>query len=136
MVKTYSELIKYNTFEERFQYLKLSGAVGVETFGFDRYLNQLFYKSYYWMKLRSEVILRDLSCDLAVEGFEISSRPVIHHMNPMRPVDLVQFDPKTIDIESLITVSFKTHMAIHYGSNRTIAVRPVKRMPGDTCLWR
>ena len=135
MIKTYSELRRHATFEERFDYLKLGGAVGAETFGFDRYLNQDFYKSVLWKRARSIVIARDLGCDLGIEGHEIHDRVYVHHMNPMTPEDIKHSNLDILDPEYLITVTHDTHNAIHYGDKRLLPKPIIERRPGDTKLW-
>lgn len=137
MIRTYSELIKLPTFEERFQYLKLDGTVGASTFGFDRYLNQVFYRSPEWKKIRNEIILRDNGCDLAMEGYEIRGRSIIiHHMNPITVEEIKHRDSTIFDPEFLITTVLTTHNAIHYGDESLLPKKPVMRTPNDTCPWR
>lgn len=135
-IKTYSELIKIPTFEERFQYLRLDGVVGESTFGFDRYLNQIFYKSARWKKIRDYVILRDNGCDLAMEGYEIYDRILVHHMNPITIKDIEHESEFLIDPEFLISTVHNTHNAIHYGDENLLPRLPVERKPFDTCPWR
>lgn len=135
MIRTYSELILLPTFEERFDYLKLNGYVGEETFGWDRYLNQRFYKSTEWLKVRSEVLIRDNGCDLGVEGYEIDSRAFIHHMNPIDAQDIFDLSDYLLNPEYLITVSFNTHQAIHFGDKSLLITEPIIRTPNDTKLW-
>lgn len=133
--RTYSELIRHTTFEDRFEYLKLGGGVGRSTFGFDRYLNQQFYQSHEWKTVRRHVIVRDGGCDLAVEGYEIHTGLLIHHINPMVPDDIIHGAEWILDPEFLITTTHETHNAIHYG-DRNLLVPPVReRRPGDTKLW-
>lgn len=134
MNKSYSELMKLETYEERFEYLKLSGAVGRETFGFDRYLNQAFYTSPEWKKARDTVIVRDNGCDLGVEGYEIRQKPIIHHMNPITKEQVENRDPIIFDPENLITCTHRTHNAIHYGDSSQLPITKERR-PGDTKLW-
>lgn len=137
MTRTYSELIKLPTFEERFQYMKLDGSVGASTFGFDRYLNQVFYRSPEWKKLRNEIILRDNGCDLAMEGYEIHGQSIIiHHMNPITVEEIKHRDSTIFDPEFLITTVLTTHNAIHYGGESLLPKKPVMRTPNDTCPWR
>lgn len=139
IIRCYSELILLPTFEERFEYLRLDGVVGSDTFGFDRYLNQRFYKSHEWRKIRNEVILRDLGCDLGVEGYEIHGlmRPVIHHINPIRQEDIHNVTDILINPEYLILTTHRTHNAIHYGDESVLRSREiVTRKPNDTCPWR
>lgn len=135
--KCYSELIKLVTFEDRFRYLMLGGAIGEETFGFDRYLNQAFYKSYEWKAIRNAVIMRDMGCDLGSEGHEIFGRILIHHMNPIRIRDILDRNKFALDPEYLITVSHETHNAIHYGDESILHRYDfVERRPNDQCPWR
>ena len=136
MIRTYSELIAIPTFEERFNYLKLDGKVGEETFGFDRYLNQNFYKSNEWKRVRNEVIVRDLGCDLACEDHEIFGRIIVHHMNPLLPDDIIHSSDFILNPEYLITTTKLTHDAIHYGDYSILDNAPIVRSPGDTCPWR
>ena len=135
-IKTYSELITIPTFEERFEYLKLDGCVGVETFGFDRYLNQAFYKSDEWLSIRDYVITRDNGCDLGVEGYEIYGRIIIHHMNPITKEDILQRSKFLINPEYLITTIKRTHDAIHYSDSNLLVKAPIERSKNDTCPWR
>ena len=135
-IKTYSELITIPTFEERFEYLKLDGRVGAETFGFDRYLNQAFYKSDEWLSIRDYVITRDNGCDLGVEGYEIYRRIIIHHMNPITKEDIIQRSKILLDPENLITTIKRTHDAIHYGDSNLLVKAPIERSKNDTCPWR
>lgn len=134
-IKTYSELITLPTFRERFEYLKLGGSVGADTFGYDRYLNQMFYSTAEWQKVRRDVIVRDHACDLAVEGLEIPSRIIIHHMNPIAKEDVVAHSLDIINPEYLICTSFETHNAIHYGVE-TPEKELTERRANDTCPWR
>lgn len=137
MIKTYSELIKLPTFEERFEYLKLKGKVGFETFGYDRYLNQNFYKSSLWRSVRNRVINRDMGRDLGVEGYEIYGKIIIHHMNPITVDDIEESSIYLMNPEYLICVSNDTHQAIHYGNINLLAERNiVERFPNDTCPWK
>lgn len=136
MVRTYSELIKIPTFLERLKYLKLNGSVGVDTFGFDRYLNQTFYRSYEWKRLRNDVIVRDMGCDLGLEGYDIFDKILVHHMNPIGPDDIIHRSDYLLDPEFLICTSKLTHDAIHYGDEQILYQDPVIRTPGDTCPWR
>lgn len=135
-IKTYSELITIPTFEERFEYLKLDGRVGAETFGFDRYLNQAFYKSDEWLSIRDYIITRDNGCDLGVEGYEIYGRIIIHHMNPITKEDILQRSKFLIDPEYLITTIKRTHDAIHYSDSNLLVKVPIERSKNDTCPWR
>lgn len=136
MLRTYSELSRLSTFEERYKYLRLNGAVGDATFGFDRYINQQFYVSTQWKQVRQHVIARDMGCDLGIPGYDIFSRLVIHHMNPMTPDDIRHGDGSILDPEFLITTTHKTHNAIHYGDERQLPRQFVERRSGDTTLWR
>ncbi|MBQ1411956.1 MAG: hypothetical protein IIY93_02065, partial [Clostridia bacterium] len=124
------------TFEERFRYLRLDGCVGRETFGFDRYLNQTFYRSSEWKKLRDRIIIRDNGCDLGVEGFDISGRIIIHHMNPISAKDISDRTELLLNPEYLICTCHATHNAIHYGDENLLITAPVERKTNDTCLWR
>lgn len=135
-IKTYSELILLPTFEERFEYLRLNGAVGKDTFGYDRYLNQAFYTSYEWKKIRDQIIIRDNGCDLGIPGREIGRRIYIHHINPLRKDDIVSHSEYLRNPEFLICASFETHNAIHYGDINLLPRDPVERKPNDTCPWR
>lgn len=135
-IRTYTELSRLETFEERFEYLSLSGEVGRETFGFDRFLNQDFYRSRQWRSARNFVIARDLGNDLGVEGFSIHDRILVHHMNPMTPEDIAHGDESILDPEYLITTKHNTHNAIHYGDASFLQTTFVERTPGDTTLWR
>ena len=135
-IRTYSELITLPTFEERYQYLRLNGRVGEETFGFDRWLNQKFYKDPEWLRIRDEVIIRDNGCDLAIPGREIYSRILIHHMNPITKDDILQRSKYLLDPEYLICTIKNTHDAIHYGDENLLIKGPVERKPNDTCPWR
>lgn len=135
-IRTYSELTTFQTFEERFLYLKLNGVVGEETFGFDRYLNQLFYGSQEWKAIRDYVIIRDNGCDLGIEGREIHSRILIHHMNPINKSDILTRSKFLLDPEYLICTYILTHDAIHYGDESLLIKDPVERSINDTCPWR
>lgn len=134
-IRTYSELERLRTFEERYRYLSLSGRVGDRTFGPDRYLNQLFYQSREWRQVRQYVIARDNGCDLGINGFDIYKGLYIHHMNPMRVQDLTTVNPDILEPEYLICVSHETHNAIHYGDRQFTPRVLVERRPGDTKLW-
>ena len=135
-IRTYSELIKIPTFKDRFEYLRLDGKVGEETFGFDRYLNQIFYKSPEWKAARDFVIIRDQGCDLAMEGHEIFGRILVHHMNPIRIEDIVNRSKYLLDPEYLICTIKNTHDAIHYGDGSLLITGPIERTKNDTCPWR
>ena len=134
-IRTYRELRRLETFEERFKYLVLHGTVGESTFGFDRYINQQFYTSRQWRQVRYHVIARDEGCDLGVPGYEIHDRLYIHHMNPMTVAHISDGDAAILDPEYLITTSHQTHNAIHYGDERLLPRQLVERRPGDTKLW-
>lgn len=136
MLKSYSELRRIESFEERFSYLKLGGAVGASTFGFDRYLNQDFYRSVLWRRARTFVIARDNGCDLGVDDYEIHDRVYVHHMNPMTVEDITHSNLDILDPEFLISVTHRTHNAIHYGDESLLVKKHVDRQPGDTTLWR
>lgn len=136
MIRTYSELITIPTFEDRFKYLQLSGSVGRSTFGFDRYLNQNFYKSPEWKSVRNQVIVRDNGCDLGIEGYEIHGRVYIHHMNPILAKDIIDQTKILLDPEYLICVTHTTHNAIHYGDENQLLILPKERTANDTCLWK
>ena len=135
MTKSYSELIRRSTFQDRFEYLKLQGIVAGETFGGSRYLNQQFYRSAEWKKVRDYVILRDNGCDLGIEDRPIFGKPFVHHMNPVTKDTLIHDEDSILDPEFLITVSFNTHNAIHYGDISLLPGEPIVRTPGDTKLW-
>lgn len=135
-IRTYTELSKLNTFKERYEYLRLDGNVSEETFGFDRMLNQKFYRSAEWKRIRDEVIVRDLGCDLGVEGYDINTKIYIHHMNPITKMDLVDQTEFLLNPEYLICCSFNTHQAIHYGSEDLTPQDPVIRTKNDTCPWK
>lgn len=135
-IKTYSELIALPTFEERYQYLKLDGSVGVETFGFDRYLNQNFYRSTAWKRVRDEVIVRDNGCDLGIEDRIIRGKILIHHMNPINDKDILNLTDILLNPEYLICVTHATHNAIHYGDEDLLIKGPIIRTKNDTCPWK
>lgn len=135
MIRRYSRLRRLDTFEDRFNYLRLQGSIGRDTFGFDRYLNQQFYQSREWKDVRHHVIARDEGCDLGVPGYEIHTELVVHHMNPMTADQIMHFDPRILDPEYLITTTHDTHNAIHYGDASRIPKQYVPRRPGDTVLW-
>lgn len=137
MTRTYTELISLPTFEQRFEYLKLKGRVGEDTFGFDRWINQHFYqRSPEWKTVRNQVIIRDLGRDLGVEGHEIDGKVIVHHMNPIQPKDLGNDISLLLNPEYLITVSHRTHNAIHYGDAKLLDSVLVERKPGDTSPWK
>lgn len=135
MNRCYSELIKLPTFEERFKYLKLSGEVGKDTFGFDRWINQRFYKSAEWKRVRRDVIIRDEGQDLGMDGYELHNAIYVHHMNPILPKDIVDAEEWILNPEFLICVSFNTHQAIHYG-DEDLLPKIIARRPNDTCPWK
>lgn len=135
-IRTYSDLSKLTTFEDRYNYLRLNGFVGKETFGFDRYLNQVFYKSAKWRSVRDLVIVRDNGCDLGIEGREIYGKIIIHHMNPITIKDIEQESDFLLDPEFLISTVHETHNAIHYGDENLLIRTPIERKPNDTCPWR
>ena len=135
-IKTYSELISLPTFEERFKYLQLKGSVGKETFGFDRYLNQNFYRSAEWKRVRDKVIIRDNGCDLGIEDRLIYGNVLIHHMNPINDKDIYNLTDILLNPEYLICVSHNTHNAIHYGNEELLAKAPIVRTKNDTCPWK
>lgn len=135
-IRRYSELILLPTFEERYKYLQLNGAVGKMTFGFDRYLNQVFYRSREWKKIRDYVILRDNGCDLGVEGYEIYGRVIIHHLNPISIKDIEKESEFLLDPDFLICTTHNTHNAIHYGDESLLPALPIERSRNDTCPWR
>ncbi len=136
-IRTYSELSKLKTFKERYEYLKLSSVVGEDTFGYDRYLNQQFYKSIAWKRVRDQVIIRDNGCDLGIDDRYINSRIYVHHMNPITKSDIINLTEYLLNPEYLICVSKNTHDAIHYGSEELLYTNHmVERRPNDTCPWR
>ena len=135
MRRYYSELKELKTLEERYEYLRVRGRVGDETFGMERYINQKFYRSKEWRDIRHEVIVRDLACDLGVQPYSISSRIIIHHINPMTPANLIDGDAHILDPEFLICCSHQTHNAIHYGDRSLLPQDLVTRAPGDTLPW-
>lgn len=135
MIRTYSELTKRDAFLSRFKYLVLGGELGAATFGYDRPMNQEFYHSLDWKRIRDFVIVRDQGCDLGVRGHEIHDRILVHHMNPITAHDLVQFNESILDPEYLICASTRTHNAIHFGDESQLPTPFVERHPGDTKLW-
>lgn len=134
-IRQYSVLCRFDTLEDRYEYLKLAGIVGKQTFGLDRHFNQRFYHSIEWKRVRDQVIIRDNGCDLGVPGFEIRSKILIHHMNPIWIEDLTLGNPDIVDPEFLITTCERTHQAIHYGDASLLPQVPKERKPGDTKLW-
>ena len=135
-IRTYSELITFSTFEERFKYLQLNGQVGESTFGFDRYMNQVFYRSQKWKSIRDFVIIRDCGCDLGVEGYDIHGKIIIHHMNPLSMRDIETESDFLLNPDFLICTTHNTHNAIHYGDENLLVTAPVERTKNDTCPWR
>ena len=135
-IRTYSELITLPTFKERYRYLQLKGFVGEETFGYDRYLNQVFYKSREWKDIRDYVILRDNGCDLGIPGREIHGRILIHHMNPITKQDILNRSEFLLNPEYLISTIKVTHDAIHYGDENLLMEEPIIRTENDTCPWK
>ena len=135
-IRTYSELIAFPTFEERFKYLQLNGQVGESTFGFDRYMNQVFYRSRKWKSIRDFVIIRDCGCDLGVEGYDIHGKIIIHHMNPLSMRDIETESDFLLNPDFLICTTHNTHNAIHYGDENLLVTAPIERTKNDTCPWR
>lgn len=135
-MRTYRELKNLKTFEERFEYLKLNGIVGSNTFGYDRYLNQKLYTSTKWKRTRDHILIRDLGCDLGVEGYEIFTKPIIHHMNPITIDEILHNDESIFDPNYLICTSHNTHNAIHYGGISLLSTDPIIRRRNDTCPWK
>ena len=135
-IRTYSELIMLPTFKERYKYLRLGGTVGEDTFGFDRYLNQAFYKAREWLDVRDYVIVRDHGCDLGLEGYEIHGKIIVHHMNPILKSDILERNKFLLDPEYLISTVKRTHDAIHYGDDSLLLDAPIERTKNDTCPWR
>ncbi len=133
--RCYTDLRLLTGFEERFEYLKLGGEVGKDTFGFDRWINQRFYKSPEWRRIRRDVIIRDEGRDLGVEGYELQNGIYVHHMNPMLPKDIVDASEWILNPEYLICCSFGTHNAIHYG-DASLLPKVIERKPNDTCPWK
>ena len=136
IIRTYSELITLHTFEERFKYLQLNGQVGESTFGFDRYMNQVFYRSQKWKSIRDFVIIRDCGCDLGVEGYDIHGKIIIHHMNPLSMRDIETESDFLLNPDFLICTTHNTHNAIHYGDENLLVTAPIERTKNDTCPWR
>lgn len=136
IIRTYSELITFSTFEERYRYLKLGGVVGEETFGFDRYLNQILYRSDEWKQVRNKIIVRDNGCDLGMSDREIEGRILVHHMNPIMVDDILNRTDYLFNMEYLISTMKSTHDAIHYGDESLLLLPPIERTKYDTCPWR
>ena len=135
-IRTYSELMTISNFLERYYYLRLGGSVGKETFGYDRYLNQVLYHSDEWKRFRRDIIVRDNGCDLGCEGFDIYGRVLVHHITPITVEDVVNRNPMVFDPENVITTSLNTHNAIHYGDESLLSLPPIERTRNDTCPWR
>lgn len=135
-IKTYSEMVRLPTFLERYRYLKIGGQVGYETFGYDRYLNQILYRSSEWKRFRRDIIIRDNGCDLACDGYEIIGKVLIHHIDPITVRDIELRDPKIFDPENVVSVTLNTHNAIHYGDESLLITEPLVRTPNDTCPWK
>lgn len=136
MIRTYTELSRLATFEERYEYLRLGGSVGKETFGYDRYLNQILYRSQKWKDIREQIIIRDNGCDLGVEGYEIYGKIIIHHMNPITIEDIERQSDFLFNSEFLICTVHNTHNAIHYGDESLLPKAPIIRSRNDTCPWK
>ena len=137
MTKSYSELLHYNTFEDRLKYLLLRGRVGEDTFGSRRYLNQDFYRSAEWKAIRRKVILRDNGCDMAFHGYEVHNDLIIHHIEPITIEDILEENPKVFDMNNLVCVSLTSHNAIHYGDEKSLlGYGLIDRKPNDTCPWK
>lgn len=136
MIRTYRECMQLTTFQERYRYLQIGGRVGKETFGFDRYLNQMLYRTPEWKRFRREMIVRDNGCDLGCEGYEIYGNVLVHHINPITVEDVINRNPCIFDPNNVICTSLNTHNAIHYGDETLLITEPVVRKPNDTCPWR
>lgn len=136
MIRTYSELVSLPSYLDRYKYLKIGSKVGVATFGFNRYLNQSFYQSSAWKRVRDQVIIRDDGCDLAHADYPIAGRIYIHHLNPIQIDDLEDFNPDVLDPNNLVCVSFDTHQAIHYGDESLLPKDPIERFENDQIPWR
>lgn len=134
-IRCYTDLLSHQGFEDRYNYLRVHSTPGIETFGFERWLNQAFYTSTQWRHVRQAVIARDLGCDLGVAGYEIFDQVIVHHMNPMEVRDITHGDPAILDPEFLISTSLRTHNAIHYGDANLLVKPLIQRRPGDTKLW-
>lgn len=135
-IKSYSEMCSFSTFIERFNYLKLNGKVGIETFGFDRYLNQVLYCSQEWKRFRRQVIIRDNGCVFGLDGYNINGRLIVHHINPITLEQIEQRDPMIFSMENVVCVTHNVHEAIHYGDESLIPTDPIIRKPNDTCPWK
>ena len=136
MTKTYDELIKINSFEDRYDYLRLDSDVGEVTFGYDRYINQLLYHNPKWKSFRNKIIMRDNGCDMACDDYPIGGRIIVHHINPITRNDILEQNPNVYDENNVVCVSHYTHEAIHYGDCNLLPKNPIVRMPGDTCPWK
>lgn len=135
-IKSYYEMCSFSTFIERFNYLKLNGKVGIETFGFDRYLNQVLYCSQEWKRFRRQVIIRDNGCIFGLDGYNINGRLIVHHINPITLEQIEQRDPMIFSMENVVCVTHNVHEAIHYGDESLIPTDPIIRKPNDTCPWK
>lgn len=136
MNRSYSEMLKLKTFKERYEYLRIGGTVGEDTFGYERYLNQVLYGSRSWKDFRREIIIRDNGCDLAVDGREIRGRLIVHHINPITKHEILHEDPMIFDPENVVCVSHNTHEAIHFSNSSLLDEDWMPRMPNDTIPWR
>lgn len=136
MIKTYAECMQLPTFQERYRYLQIGGQVGKETFGYDRYSNQMLYRTPEWKRFRREIILRDNGCDLGCEGYEIYGNILVHHINPITVEDVINRNPCIFDPNNVICTSHNTHNAIHYGDETNLITEPIVRKPYDTCPWK
>ena len=135
-MRTYSEMIKLPTLAERFEYLKLGSEIGAETFGFERYLNQKFYRSEIWKRIRNQVIVRDNGCDFGLTDYPIGGRIIVHHMNPVDSDDIIYQREVLLNPEFLVCVGERTHNALHYGAFDLLPQDPIERQPNDTCPWK
>lgn len=135
-IKTYSELITIPDYLDRYQYLRIGGKVGAETFGYDRYLNQILYTSKEWLRFRNDVIIRDNGCDMGHPDYQLDERILVHHIDPITVEDVLNRHPKVFDFENVVCVSLNTHNAIHYGDESLLVLPPLERRPNDTCPWR
>lgn len=135
-IRSYEELSQIESFLERFEYLKLSGSIGKETFGHSRYINQILYHSYEWLEFRDKIIIRDNGCNLGVEGYEIKGSIIIHHINPITIDDILNRNPCVFDMDNAISTDLITHNAIHYGDRDLLILPPMERQKYDTCPWR
>ena len=137
IIRSYRELIRLKTFEERFRYLKLKGAIGARTFGGERIYNQVLYHSPEWRSFKQKIIIRDNGCDLGIEGYDVrGDRIIVHHINPLQPEDIIYLTPAVFDEDNVISTSLQTHNAIHYGDENLLPKQYVERRPGDTCPWK